>query len=284
MTIALVIRVNDGFVVAADSATTMSRATAEGPVEVVNIYNNANKVFNLHKKLPIAAMTWGQGNIGPASISTLAKDLRRRLSGDNPRFKEWSLDLDSYSMTEVAERMKEFFFDEKYEAVHGSDPEGTGAGELGLLLAGYGAGEDQPELFSFRLGPTDCEGPTTILDTSGAQWWGQPEAIARVMLGTSLQVSTALQNLNVDQASAEAYTRAIQSQVHLPFVQPAMPIQDAIDLARFLVELTIQFTRFTPGHPTVGGPIEIAAITKHEGFRWVQRKHYFDIALNGDYR
>jgi hypothetical protein len=59
-----------------------------------------------------------------------------------------------------------------------------------------------------------------------------------------------------------------------------MPIQDAIDLAHFLVDATIQFVRFSPGSPTVGGPIEIATITKHEGFKWVARKHYFESRLN----
>jgi hypothetical protein len=58
-----------------------------------------------------------------------------------------------------------------------------------------------------------------------------------------------------------------------------MPIQDAIDLARYLIELTIGFVRFSSGAPTVGGSVEIAAITKHEGFRWVQRtRHYGDEA------
>jgi hypothetical protein len=56
---------------------------------------------------------------------------------------------------------------------------------------------------------------------------------------------------------------------------PAMPIQDAIDLARFLVETTIGFVRFAVFLPkSVGGAVEIAAITKHEGFRWVQRKGF----------
>jgi hypothetical protein len=51
-----------------------------------------------------------------------------------------------------------------------------------------------------------------------------------------------------------------------------MPIQDAINLARFLVETTIGFVRFAVFLPkSVGGAVQIAAITKHEGFRWVQR-------------
>jgi hypothetical protein len=61
---------------------------------------------------------------------------------------------------------------------------------------------------------------------------------------------------------------------------PAMPIQDAIDLARFLVETTIGFVRFAVFLPkSVGGAVEIAAITKHEGFRWVQRKGFHPAGL-----
>jgi hypothetical protein len=63
-------------------------------------------------------------------------------------------------------------------------------------------------------------------------------------------------------------------------VQPAMPFQDAIDLAEFMVDLTIRYSRFDTGAPTVGGPIEIAAISKHEGFKWIKRKYYYDQALN----
>ena len=61
-----------------------------------------------------------------------------------------------------------------------------------------------------------------------------------------------------------------------------MPIQDAIDLARYLVETAIGFTKFSivKQPKTVGGPIVIAAITKHEGFRWIQRKHFYPKELN----
>ena len=43
---------------------------------------------------------------------------------------------------------------------------------------------------------------------------------------------------------------------------------------------SIGFARFRPGANTIGGPIEIAAVSKHEGFKWVKRKHYFDSILN----
>ena len=51
-----------------------------------------------------------------------------------------------------------------------------------------------------------------------------------------------------------------------------MTIPDAIDYARFLVQTTSDYHRFADTVPTVGGPTEIALITKWIGFRWVERK------------
>jgi hypothetical protein len=85
MAIAISLKVNDGLVLAADSASTIIGYTEEGdPTNVVNVYNNANKIANLRKGLPIGVVTWGSGSIGPASISTLIKppaaQIRRRRS------------------------------------------------------------------------------------------------------------------------------------------------------------------------------------------------------------
>lgn len=269
---------------ASDSATTLTGAVPSGGTGVLNIYDNANKIFNLRKGLPLAAMTWGQGNVGPASIATLAKDFRRRISGESLKYSDWEINPATYTMDEVAKKFREFFFDEKYQEQCAANPGSMDRSTLGLLLAGYGPGEDQPELFSFDLSSTGCDGPKPALPSVGATWWGQPEAIARVMLGTSLAMPQALINLGVEPDKASAYFEEIKNQVGVPLVTDAMPIQDAIDLAYFLVELTIQYVRFAPGHKTVGGPIEVAAISKHEGFRWVRRKHYFDATLNSTER
>jgi 20S proteasome alpha/beta subunit len=42
MTIAVSLKVNDGVVLAADSATTLIGQSPDGSVGVVNVYNNAN--------------------------------------------------------------------------------------------------------------------------------------------------------------------------------------------------------------------------------------------------
>src|SRR5207245_973082 len=57
-----------------------------------------------------------------------------------------------------------------------------------------------------------------------------------------------------------------------------MNLQDAVDFAAFAIRTTIDVQRLTHGtfglpgsFPGVGGPIEIAAVTAIDGFRWVQR-------------
>ena len=76
MTIVVTIRVNDGIVLAADSATSFFDPDGN----VAKVYNSANKIFNLVKGWPVGAMTYGAGSIGSASISTLSKDLRAKLT------------------------------------------------------------------------------------------------------------------------------------------------------------------------------------------------------------
>lgn len=63
-----------------------------------------------------------------------------------------------------------------------------------------------------------------------------------------------------------------------------MSKKELADIAHALVELTSQKRRFSTDEQTVGGPIDVAILTKNEGFIWIQRKHYFDSDINGGYR
>jgi hypothetical protein len=84
VTIAISVKINDGVVLATDSASTVTGAMPQG-MAVFNIYDNANKAFNLLKGLPIGAVTRVTGGIGNASITTLVKDLWRRFKGGPKR-------------------------------------------------------------------------------------------------------------------------------------------------------------------------------------------------------
>lgn len=98
--------------------------------------------------------------------------------------------------------------------------------------------------------------------------------------GVSVNAVSAMVAAGIPSAQATAAFGAISSGCGTVLVEAPMPIQDAIDLAEFFVDTTATFARFKRGSGTVGGPTESAAITKHEGFKWVHRKHYFDETLN----
>lgn len=118
-------------------------------------------------------------------------------------------------------------------------------------------------------------------DTTGVFWQGEKEAITRLLKGVGSSLPQVLkEDLEVPEEQVGPAAEVLASSLEVALVHPAMPIQDAIDLADFLVDLTKRWSRFLPGAPTVSGPTEIAAITKHEGFKWVRRKHYYSPELN----
>lgn len=271
MTIAICIKVHDGVVLAADSAATVFFQTDSGYVEQVYIY--ANKVFNIYKSLPVGMVTWGHGGIGQASTSTLVKDFRKLLTEDE----DWKVDPKKYSLKEIAEKFKLFIRDLKYKKEIG-DPKDPNSPFTGFLIAGYSANSDHPEVWELGIGGGIDWRMAQV--NSPIVWAGEKEIISRIILGYSEHFPFLLKELSVPDEDIQKILEYFDSKYNIPLVHPAMPIQDAIDLADFLVDTAIKYARFRPGAPSIGGPIEIAAITKHEGFKWVKRKHYYRRELN----
>lgn len=59
-----------------------------------------------------------------------------------------------------------------------------------------------------------------------------------------------------------------------------LPKDELAAMAESLVNLTSFKRRVTLDVETVGGPIDVAVISKGDGFVWIRRKHYFDAVLN----
>lgn len=59
-----------------------------------------------------------------------------------------------------------------------------------------------------------------------------------------------------------------------------LPKDVLAEMAESLVNLTSFKRRMTPQAETVGGPIDVAVISRGDGFIWIKRKHYFKTELN----
>ena len=267
MSIIVSVKINDGVVMAADSASTFA---------IGQIYEHAIKIVNLVKGWPIGVMTCGAGGIGNASIATLLKDLRRRLSGEDDAHADWKLDQNSYTMEQVTKRVDEFFVEKAREADFKFF--------LLLRICGYSAGRLLPEVWQVALLDEGRHLDLACMQDEGhfgVRWNGENEALDRLILGVGGISEEGWKALGMTPEQGQQARDAVVPHLYENLILPAAPIQDAIDLSRFLVETTKGFVRFSVKRvKTVGGPIEIAAISKYEGFKWVQRKHFYPAEFN----
>lgn len=62
-----------------------------------------------------------------------------------------------------------------------------------------------------------------------------------------------------------------------------LPKDELSNLAESLINLTSLKRKVQDGLETVGGDVDVAIITKGDGFIWTKRKHYFKPELNPHY-
>lgn len=267
MTVLVSVKINDGVVMATDSASSFASGM---------VYNHSRKIVNLREGLPVGAMVTGAGGIGNESIDTLLKDLRCRFSGKDPAYLDWTLDPQNYSMQDIALRLRQFLFEEKSK-VHGA------TAWTKVRLCGYSASRSLAEVWEISLEGEICPEPFCVQNEQefGLRWDGEYEALDRLVFGLGTRFNEFSNKHGLpEQQALELREKLVPELYELLFVE-AMPMRDAIDLARYLVETTIGFVKFSISRPkTVGGPIQIAAITKHEGFQWIQYGHSL-IPLSG---
>jgi hypothetical protein len=203
----------------------------------------------------------------------LLKDLRSRLSREGDG---WKVDPENYTLEQVTARVDEFFAQKAKEADLKSF--------LMLRICGYSSGNALPEVWQVMFGDGgERIEPSCIqsVDQFGVWWNGEVEALNRLILGIGEVPQKALDSLGMTEDQMRAARELIIPHTFETLILNAAPVQDAIDLSKYLVDVTKGFIRFSiTKRKTVGGPVEVAAITKHEGFKWVQRKHFYPRELN----
>jgi hypothetical protein len=182
----------------------------------------------------------------------------------------------------------------------------------GIVITGYGEKEIFPSLYNFhiygKLGNsfiyTDEDRTNISIDNSSAILpFAQSEMVhsfmggidpdfedtiiiqlKRVMDSVSKVVGKSYKNI-LEEINKEFidYIKGFKQNV---YINPIMGIVDSLqktdlaEMAESLVNLTSFKRHVSKNTETVGGPTDVAIITKGDGFVWIKRKHYFDIKLN----
>ena len=95
---------------------------------------------------------------------------------------------------------------------------------------------------------------------------------AKCLIQNKLLDSTNELIQNVAQTAQTNYFKPIMQSI------TALPIHDLALLAESMINITSLRRKIAlDGNTgTVGGPVDVAIITKYDGFVWIKRKHYFD--------
>lgn len=83
-------------------------------------------------------------------------------------------------------------------------------------------------------------------------------------------------------ANTDFWLQEMRNQHYQPLsrVIHSLPLPDMAALAKSLIDLESLKERVTRPSESVSGPIDVAVISKYDGFVWIERKHYFDPELN----
>ena len=205
------------------------------------------------------SMTAGMGNFGSMSITNLSKDLRINL--------EKSLDCKSYTLKDVANRANEYF-QEEYKKVYTDLDEPH---SFDFWIGGYSHGNKHGEIWKCEMRGGKWIETIQLVNETDNQilWGGQVQAISRLIHGYDPAFA---QEMKLDAEKLSSF--------HTPLVNALMPVQDAINLTEFLVDMTKKYVSFLPGSDIVAGDTDIATVTRHEGFKWIRRKHYYSTHIN----
>ena len=102
---------------------------------------------------------------------------------------------------------------------------------------------------------------------------------------TNPLLSKQIQNLNTADIVKE-YNLLNKQIKHENYINPLMNAvanlakEDLAEMAESLIYLTYLKRRITFAEESVGGPVDVAVISKGDGFVWIKRKHYFSPELN----
>lgn len=111
------------------------------------------------------------------------------------------------------------------------------------------------------------------------------ESIAKLVGDENNPLANNIRGIDID-GLMEDYKKSIEKVKQQKMISPLMKTvstmgkEDLAELAENLIYQTSLKRHITPNLERVGGPVDVAVISKGDGFIWIKRKHYFNPALN----
>jgi len=260
VSLGVVIKGPEGVVLAADSRITLEARRGNDPPVTMN-FDNATKLLAFSKPHSfVGAVTYGAAVMGgQRTAHSYVPEFELSLQGvEGP-----------LPVKDHAKRLSDFFMSRWKETK--SPDSGPG---MSFVVGGYDPRAAYGSVFVFNVPNQPDPQPRNAGEGEfGMTWGGQREIATRLIHGFDPALAQALaEKLKLDEQQMEEIFKEVRRNLPFPIPYAALPLQDCIDLATFLIRSTILFQNVAVGVRGVGGPIDVAVITRTDGLRFVQRK------------
>ena len=260
MSLGIAIKAPEGIVLAAESRVTLGAKTAAGEIPV--FFDNATKLWGLEApNNHIGIVTYGMGAIDLRTAHSFQPEFEEALKAkDGGRLK----------VAEVAEQLS-VFYKKQFTA---AAPVPAGTPPMTFLVAGIDDGEAYGRIFQVDIPtrPTPVEHQGGSPPAFGITWGGQREFVDRIVQGYDHRILEILKQVG---DLSDDDVRQFQKEfapLGLTIPLQAMGLQDCVDVALFFIRTTIAGLELSVNLRGCGGHIDVATITRREGFHYVQRK------------
>ena len=263
MTLAVVFKGPEGIALAADSRATLTATLSNGQ-QTTSYYDNATKMLSIQGQEYVGIVTYGMAAIGTTEP--------RMPNGFMPEFEAElaAKHADRATVAEVARELGSFFTQQWQKA--GMPAPRDDYPPMFFLVAGFNLGEAYGRVY--RVSVPDAPDPDEQqVGAFGLTWGGQQEFVNRMLHGADFRAADiAKDELKLTDAQADSLKKRLQKDLGLPIPWAFLPLQDGVDISAFFVNMTSAIQTWTVGIRGVGGAVDVATITRTEGFRAIKKK------------
>jgi hypothetical protein len=269
MSICVLVKVGEGLVLATDSANSVAglpinQGVERGPLGIVKVFYTGKKLFGLGD-YPIGIMSWGAGSFRERTIASFIEEYENKITVQQVPKENKDIDV-----REIAQEIWEFLIaksDDIFKKVPKEHRPRTGLAVCGYTKDNFFSEEYVMQIPTSK--PARLRSDKKEVPNFGANWFGQTDAIIRFHHGRDDRIFGILEKSGVDGKTIEKIRDTLLNNIQYRVLFSAMPLGDAIEYAKFLVQLTISRFRFVAGAEICGGKINVAKITRKEGFEFV---------------
>lgn len=264
MSLGIAFKGPEGIVLAADSRVTLTAEMQRGGEKIMlpATYDNATKLLQLSGIRNVGIVTYGIGAIGqkePRTAHSFLPELEEELSKE---------EIGQLSVEDFAKRFSDFFM-AQWNAKMPAEYSGP---DMVFLIGGFDEGAAYGKVYKVAI-PSNPTPEEQSANQFGVTWGGQLEYTNRLIKGFDPQLPVIAKTfLNLTDEQQVALEKHLEGALSAKIPYPFLPLQDCVNLSIFLIRTTMELQNWIVGVRGVGGAIDVATITRTDGFTPVQRK------------